>query len=338
MRDLSANGSPSSSREDALIARHFAPLAGAGGLGLKDDAAILSPPPGHDLIMTADALVAGVHFFADDPAAAIAAKALAVNLSDLAAKAGRPLGFLMSLALPGAIDDVWLADFAGGLREEAERGGCPLLGGDTVKTPGPLMVAITAFGAARRGRSPTRLDARPGDAVLVSGTIGDAALGLIVRRDPARAAGWALERDDAAHLAARYLRPVPRLALIDVVARYARAAMDVSDGLILDLSRLARASGVAATIASERVPLSRAVARAVARETDALEAALTGGDDYEVLMTTSPDMAEAAIAAAASAGVALTRIGAIVAGAPGDVVVTKDGLALPLTREGYSHF
>ena len=164
--------------EDDLIARYFAPLAGAAGLALKDDAALMTPPKGSDLVLTVDALVAGVHFFADDPPDAIARKALRVNLSDLAAKGARPLGFLLALALPADWTADWLGGFAKGLGADGELYDCPLLGGDTVKTPGPLTLSITAFGAVRSGRMPARTGARPGDLLYVSGTIGDAALGL----------------------------------------------------------------------------------------------------------------------------------------------------------------
>src|SRR5580658_1596664 len=161
-----------------LIARYFAPLAGPGGLELRDDAALMRPSPGEDLVLTKDALVAGVHFFADDPPGAIARKALCVNLSDLAAKGAEPVGFLLALALPADWTADWLAAFAEGLDEDSARYRCPLFGGDTVKTPGPLMVSITALGQVTRGHMIPRTGVRPGDLLYVSGTIGDSALGL----------------------------------------------------------------------------------------------------------------------------------------------------------------
>ena len=164
--------------EDDLIARYFAPIAGAGGLGLRDDAARIAPPAGCEIVLTVDGLVAGVHFFADDPPAAIARKALRVNLSDLAAKGATPLGFLLTLVLPRDWKPDWLELFAKGLGEDAAAFACPLLGGDTVSTPGPLTLSITTLGSVPAGRMVPRDGARAGDALYVSGTIGDAALGL----------------------------------------------------------------------------------------------------------------------------------------------------------------
>ena len=198
--------------EQDLIARYFAPLAGPGGLGLRDDVALLAPPPGMELALTADALVAGVHFFAEDPPEKIAAKALAVNLSDLAAKAADPLGFLLTLALPRNWSEDWLESFARGLGEMARERRCPLLGGDTVATPGPLTLSITALGAVPAGRMPRRTSAREGDALYVSGTIGDAALGLALREAEVAekpAPDWAerLTPAQRADLIDRYLLP-----------------------------------------------------------------------------------------------------------------------------------
>ena len=167
--------------EDDLIASYFAPIAGPGALGLQDDAACIAAPDGCDVVLTKDAVVAGVHFFADDPADSIARKALRVNVSDLAAKGADPLGFLLALALPAGLDSAWLGRFARGLGDDAAHYGIPLLGGDTVKTPGPLTISITALGSVPRGRMARRTGARAGDRIYVTGTIGDAALGLKLR-------------------------------------------------------------------------------------------------------------------------------------------------------------
>src|SRR5271170_3162616 len=210
--------------EDELIARYFAPLAGPAGLGLKDDVALLTPPSGRDLVLTTDALVAGVHFLADDPPGAIARKALRVNLSDLAAKAARPLGFLLTLALPPDWRDDWLAAFAEGLAADASAFKCPLIGGDTVATPGPLTLSVTAVGSVAQGRMPRRTGVRAGDRLYVSGTIGDAALGLKVRLGR----GPDIPQADKAYLLERYLTPRPRLALISAMAAHASGGMDVS--------------------------------------------------------------------------------------------------------------
>ena len=296
--------------EDDLIARFFAPLAGPAGLGLKDDVALLSPPAGRDLVVTTDALVAGVHFFADDPPDAIARKALRVNLSDLAAKGAEPLGFTLDLALPNDWTADWLAAFAAGLGKDAAYYRCPLLGGDTVRTPGPLTLAITALGAVARQDFAARAGVRAGDWLYVSGTIGDAALGLKVRRGE----GPTLAEADRAWLLDRYLLPQPRLELASAMARFASAGMDVSDGFVGDLTKMLRVSGVTATIDMSRLPLSPAAAAAMAIDPSLFPLAASGGDDYELIAATPPSSAVAFEAAAAAAGVAVTRVGEAVAG------------------------
>ena len=247
--------------EDDLIACYFAPLAGPAGLGLKDDVALLTPPSGRDLVLTTDALVGGVHFFADDPPAAIARKALRVNLSDLAAKGAAPLGFLLSLALPAGWTADWLEDFARGLGEDARAYDCPLLGGDTVKTPGPLTLSITALGSAATGRMAARTGVRSGDRLYVSGTIGDAALGLRLRLGQ----GPPLSEPHRLHLLDRYLLPRPRLALAPAMV-FAHGGMDVSDGLVGDLEKMLRVSGVSASVDLGRLPLSDAATAAIAAD------------------------------------------------------------------------
>jgi thiamine-monophosphate kinase len=323
--------------EFELIARHFAPIAGAGGLGLVDDAGLLRPARGYETVVTTDALVAGVHFFPDDPPASIARKALAVNLSDLAAKGARPDGFVLTLALPPGWTESWLADFARGLSRAAGEGGCPLIGGDTVSTPGPLTLSITAFGSVPAGRMVPRSGAKSGDLVLVSGTIGDGALGLKVH-GPAKP-GWvsrlgAAERD---FLADRYLHPQPRLALAEALQRHASAAMDVSDGLVGDLAKLIKASGVGADIELDAVPLSLAARAAVMADPALAELAWTGGDDYEILCTMPEREYSALIAATDGISVPLTQIGLITAEA-GMVRYREKGGVREFARGSFSHF
>jgi thiamine-monophosphate kinase len=332
-------GDPSAgSAEDRLIARHFAPLARhPGALGLTDDAAVLTPPEGSEVVVTVDAIVAGVHFFADDPPDAVARKALRVNLSDLAAKGAEPAGFLVTLALPDATADDWLAGLARGLKADVERYNCPLLGGDTVCTPGPATISITAFGMLPRGSMVLRSGAKPGDAVLVTGTIGDAALGLRLRRDPEAAARWGLDARMREHLRARYLVPEPRNAAAVAVRTHASAAMDVSDGLAGDLAKLCRVSGVAAEIEVARVPLSPAARKASAAEPAVIETILTGGDDYEIVCTAPPDKVAAFQATCAAAGVTLSEIGRVTAG-EGTRFVMLDGAALTFAHASFSHF
>ena len=329
--------------EPELIARYFAPLAGPAGLGLRDDAALLAPPPGCELVLTADALVAGRHFFASDPPETIAAKALGVNLSDLAAKGAAPLGFLLTLALPQNWREDWtqdwLASFAAGLGAAAGAGGCPLLGGDTVATSGPLTLSVTALGAVPSGTMLRRSGARVGDGIFVSGTIGDAALGLLLRRaevlgeaPPAWAS--ALTDEQRAFLIDRYLRPRARLALAEILRAKASAGMDVSDGLAGDLRALMRASNLAARVALARIPLSDAAAAALAAEPALRETICCGGDDYEILCTAPKN----AFLGAPVEGIGLTRIGEVVAGEAGAEFLDENEAAVKFFRERFSHF
>ncbi len=316
-----------------LIARYFAPLAGPEGLGLGDDAALLTPPPGCDLVLTADALVAGRHFFAQDPPESVAAKALGVNLSDLAAKGAEPLGFLLTLALPPDWTEGWLDDFSKGLGTAAKASGIALFGGDTVSTPGALTLSITALGAVAHGRMIRRAGARVGDLLYVSGTIGDAALGLIQRRaqvEGRAAPGWS---DD--FLVERYWRPRPRLALIPALNRCASAAMDVSDGLIGDARALARASGAAVELRLGHVPLSPAAGAALSADPTLFDAVLTGGDDYEILCAVAPDHAVGFEESAEALGVAVARIGRI---AEREAILGSDGAPVIFGRDRFSHF
>jgi thiamine-monophosphate kinase len=325
---------PSRPGEDDLIARYFAPLAGPAGLGLRDDAALLRLPAGAELVVTTDALVAGVHFFADDPAGAIARKALRVNLSDLAAKGAAPLGFVLDLALPGDWTADWLAAFAAGLGDDVVAYACPLIGGDTVKTPGPLTLAITAFGAIAPGRFAARAGARAGDALYVTGTVGDAALGLRLRLGE----GPKLAPAHRAFLLDRYLLPQPRLALAPAMARFASGGMDVSDGFVGDLTKMLSVGGVGARIELARLPLSPAAAAAIAADPPLFETAITGGDDYELIVAAPPACCAMFEAAAAEAGVAATRVGEALAGAAPPRFLDRDGRERAFARRSFSHF
>jgi thiamine-monophosphate kinase len=326
------------SGEDLLIARHFRPIARhPGALELADDAALLAPPAGHELVLTADAIVGGVHFFPEDPPDAVARKALGVNLSDLAAKGAKPLGFLLTLALPKDRRDAWLKSFARGLGATARRSGCPLLGGDTVLTPGPVTISITAFGAVPKGAMVKRTGARAGDRVVVTGTIGDAALGLKLRTDRGAAKRWKLDAGMRQHLASRYLVPRPRNAVADAIRRYASAAMDVSDGLAGDLGKLLRASGVGATVEVAKVPLSKPARTAVKADPGAMQTVLTGGDDFEVVATVPARALAAFRAMARRAGVTTREIGVVTA-EPGARFLDGKGRELRFRRASFSHF
>jgi thiamine-monophosphate kinase len=327
------------SGEDRLIARYFRPLAtDPGALGLLDDAATITPPPGSDVVLKTDAIVGGVHFFPDDPPDMIAKKALRVNLSDLAAKGARPAGFLLSLALPQTLGADWLEAFARGLGEDARAYHCPLMGGDTDRTPGPVTVSIAAFGIVPCGTMVRRRGARPGDLVVVTGTIGDGALGLLVRRDGDTAIRWQLDQRQRDHLIERYLLPQPRNAIAEALRQHATAAMDVSDGLAGDLGKLCAVSAVAADIHVARVPLSDAARKALASDPLLIEPALTGGDDYEVVATVPAEARDALMAAAEAAGVALTEIGVIRADRPGAHFLDHGGRPLLFKKPSFSHF
>jgi len=325
------------SGEDALIARYFKPLAtDPGAFNLGDDAAVLKPS-GDDIVVTTDAIVEGVHFLADDPPDTVARKALRVNLSDLAAKGATPAGFVLTLALRAA-DDAWLTPFARGLGSDAGLFGCPLLGGDTVSTPGPLTISIAAFGRVPAGKMVRRSGAKPGDRVMVTGTIGDAALGLDILKGGPVAAALADDAGARAMLIGRYRVPQPRNALAKAVRNHARAAMDVSDGLAGDLAKLCGVSGVSAVIDAPSIPLSPAAAALLVRGTVDIETIVSGGDDYEVLCTIPEDSFEAFVQAAGQAGVAVSSIGVIVAGSSVPSFLDGEGREIALPRLSYSHF
>jgi thiamine-monophosphate kinase len=326
------------SAEDRLIASYFRPLVThPGAFDLADDAAAIAPPPGCDLVLTTDGVISGVHFFADDPADAVARKALRINLSDLAAKGAAPLGFMLSIGLPAGLPPDWVKSFARGLGEDAEHYGCPLLGGDTDKSPAAITAYIAALGTVPHGGMVRRKGARPGDVVVATGTIGDAALGLLLRRDAAAAARWRLDASMQDHLTGRYLLPQPRTAIAAALRRHASAAIDVSDGLVGDLAKLCRVSGVGAVVAVADLPLSPAASRAVREEPALIETILTGGDDFEVVATCAPDRFEPLRQEAGAAGVMITRIGTVTAGHGADFR-DAHGRALAFRRPSYSHF
>jgi thiamine-monophosphate kinase len=331
------DGKQNVSAEDSLIARYFRPLAtDPGAFGLGDDAAVLKAHA-EDIVVTTDAIVEGVHFLSGDPPDTVARKALRVNLSDLAAKGATPAGFVLTLALPDA-DDAWLAPFARGLGEDAKHFGCPLLGGDTVSTPGPLMISITAFGRVPPGKMVHRSGAKPGDRVVVTGTIGDAALGLDILRGGAAAAALGVDEAARQMLVGRYRLPQPRNALAQVVREHAHAAMDVSDGLAGDLAKLCAASGVSAAIDAPSIPLSAAAASLLKRGKVGIEALAAGGDDYEILCAIAEDRFESFARAAGIAGVAVTPIGTVIAGASAPRFLDGEGREIELKRLSYSHF
>ena len=325
--------------EADIIQGFFAPLAAGfdGAFGLKDDAATITPPPGCDLVVTVDAIAAGVHFFPEDDASDIGWKALAVNVSDLIAKGAAPHAYVMSLAFPDMPDNAWLLGFATGLAEAQRAFGITLIGGDTDRRPGPVSVTITAVGFVPAGRIVKRATAMVGDHVFVSGSLGDSALGLQLRWEAAAGAPFTVSTAHRSHLIGRYLRPRPPLALVPALLEFASASMDLSDGLVKDLTRMADASGVGALIDTEAFPLSEAARAVVALKASELATIATGGDDYQVLATVAPLNVAGFTAAASAAGVDVTEIGRIIDG-HGVTILGPDGNPVSFARAGYDHF
>jgi len=325
---------PGRSDEFVRISRYLAPLTEgfAGAFQLTDDAAVIGPMAGRDIVTTTDTMVAGVHFIGDERPDLIAAKLLRVNLSDLAAMGAVPLAYLLNIALPDSIDDDWIKAFAAGLAADQSAFGITLAGGDSVATPGPPTLTITAFGTVETGQAIRRLGAQPEDVIYVSGTIGDAAVGL--RSLHEEVAGLTSEMRD--ELIGRYRLPRPRVGLGQRLARLASAAIDISDGLAADLSHLLAASGVGAEVDAGAVPLSDAVRAVLDREPDLLTTVLTGGDDYELLFTVAPGYAARIVKIAADLSLPLTPIGRIVADRT-LTITAPDGTEMHLARKGWVH-
>ena len=310
--------------EFSLIAEFFAPLATSkGALGLKDDVALLHPRAGRELVLTTDAIIAGVDFFANDPPDTIAQKALRVNLSDLAAKGAEPFGYLLTLCLPKNIGAKWLRAFTRGLARDQKAFGITLLGGDMSSTPGPLTISVTALGTVPKGRAILRRGAKDGDLVFVSGTIGDSGGGLAALKAKRR----------APFLIDRCRVPQPRVALGNALRGIASAALDVSDGLIADLGHLADVSKVHVAIVATRVPLSAALRKAQGD----VAAAVTAGDDYEIAFTAPRAKRAKVLAAAKESNTTATEIGWVMPGR-GVALLGADGRAMKIATKGWEHF
>ncbi len=319
--------------EFELIAQLFAPLSedAPGAFGLTDDAALIAPPPGQDLVVTADALVEGVHFLRGDPADSVARKSLRVNLSDLAAKGASPVGYLLALALPDWPDTDWLKAFADGLASDQKAFGIALYGGDTTATPGPLTIAITAWGAVPKGQMMRRAGARPGDLVFVSGWVGAGGGGLQILKNNCPG----IPPKIADGLVRRYRLPEPRLALGVQLRGLATAALDVSDGLMADLGHIADVSRVHIAVDAARVPLANGL-RELWKDS-AIANAVTCGDDYEIAFTAPASARRDVLDAARRAATAVAEIGRVEDG-KGVVLLDPAGREMPLPRKGYTHF
>lgn len=324
--------------EAELIDTYLAPLAAgmSGALGLKDDAAYLRPPPGTDLVITTDPIIAGIHFFPDQRADDIAWKALAVNVSDLAAKGASPLAYTMALAFPQPPQHGFMAEFARGLADAQAQFGCALIGGDTDQTTGPLSIAITVFGVVPSGRMVQRTAAAIGDHIFVTGTLGDAALGLALHGNSERALEN-LTSGDRGFLTARYLRPAPRLELAPLLREHASAALDISDGFAKDLGRLVAGAGGMADLRFASLPLSSSAQLMIATQPSRRAEVIAGGDDYEILLAVPPGRLPAFKEDVPLMPFNVTEIGTIQPGR-GVTIRDGDGEPLPLDRTGWDHF
>ncbi len=322
-----------------VIAALFAPLSknAPGAFNLKDDAAAFDVGAGHEAVITVDTVIESVHFLPDDPPDLVARKALRVNLSDLAAKGAKPVGFLQALSVNSAVTDAYLEQYARGLAADVEEFNIPLLGGDTTSGPGPLTISITAVGAVAKGKMIPRGGARAGDLLCVTGTIGDAALGLDFLRGKVKVAS----RENARFLAARYRLPEPRLGAGAALAGRAGACLDISDGLVADVGHICAASAVAAIIERDKIPLSKAARAAVALEPERWPRIFGGGDDYELAFTLPDTHAAGLQRLADAAKVPMTVIGRIVGAEDAKLaaVTVLDGAGRPVDVPvgGYRH-
>lgn len=324
--------------EFELIETYFAPLAAYahGTFGLSNDAAVARVTAGREMVITSDMLIAGVHFLDDDPADELSAKCLAVNLSDLAAMGARPTGYLLSICWPQAPEEDWIAAFARGLADLQRRYDIHLLGGDTTAGADRLVICVTALGEVSEGRALTRAGALEGDLVYVSGTLGDAALGLaVLQRQVTSEEVGASGR----LLVSRYRQPAPRLALGRTLAEQglASACLDISDGLLADAGHIAKASDVRLTIKQARVPLSPEAGALIVQRPDLWPTVLTGGDDYELLFTVDADRVAELEALAVELDLPLTLIGRVEAG-EGVGLVAPDGTTSEAGDGGWRHF
>lgn len=320
--------------EFEIIAKYFRPLAkgNAGALDLGDDAALLAPAAGNTFAVTTDTMIAGVHYFDSDPADLVARKLLRVNLSDLAAMGAEPAAYLLSAALAKPLDEPWLARFCQGLGQDQKEFGVTLCGGDTVASPGPAVLSVTALGNVPEGMALMRSGAKQGDDIYVSGTVGDGALGFRVLLG--EFADLAPQHKE--FLVSRYHLPQPRVGLGVRLRGVAHAAIDISDGLAADMGHICECSALGAEIAWPRVPLSEAARAVVSQDAGAREFVLAGGDDYELLFTAASGDAAKVLAAADAAGVMVTKIGRI----SGHTLAIRDetGAAIDLAAAGYTHF
>lgn len=328
--------------EQQMIGRLLAPLSQGleGAFGLKDDAAALAPPEGHEFVISMDTVTAGLHFLFDGTpksAAMAAHKALAVNVSDLSAKGAEPYAYFLSLSLPCGFSE-WLDEFVSTLSNVQNRWGLHLAGGDTVRSHQTLSITITVMGIVPEGEMIRRSTARAGDQLFVSGTIGDAVAGLYAERFDERTGTWRkiLSPSEFASLASRTRTPEPRVVLIPALRQFASASLDVSDGLALDAARMAQASGLGVAIEGASVPFSSTALKLLDNRLMTLEELVTGGDDYEILAAVAPGDVSAFITKAEESQVQVTRIGELTTG-QGLMLYDAVGERIALKKLGFEH-
>lgn len=321
--------------EFGIIKDILSPLAAKmpGAFGLTDDAACLSLEPGKELVLTKDAMVAGIHFLEDDPPSLIAKKLLRTNLSDLAAMGAKPKGYLLATAWPDSCDESWIREFAAGLKEDQDFFDVGLLGGDTVKTTGPLTLSLTALGSVTTGKAMRRNGAKIGDVVCVSGSIGDGALGLQSVLGKLND----ISVPSRKFLEGRYRLPIPRLALGEILINYATACLDISDGLIADIGHICEQSNIGALLERSKIPLSNAGREVVSLHPEYWASIFGGGDDYELVFTIAPDRQQEAFERAEDVGIAVTVIGKIIEGSSPQIF-DSNGQEVYVAQPGYTHF
>ncbi len=326
--------------EKALIETYLLPLSqdNPSALAFRDDAALLSHGQGDEFIISKDLLMEGVHFLATDPAEAIAHKALAVNLSDIAAKAATPHGFFLGLGFPRNPVHEWLSAFCGSLDTLIKEHNCPLLGGDTTASKSGLTISVTIIGKVPQGGMVRRDTAKPGDLLYVSGPVGGAALGLKIAQNKSDCRAWGLKSEEEAYLLAKYQTPQPRTDFQKILKHYASAAMDISDGLIPDLEKLCEASSVGAKVSLENIPLAEPLKKAISKQPDLKALALGWGDDYELLFGVAAGMAEKICEEARHQGVDIYKIGELTPANSGLTFLDENGQPVDLTTIRYKHF
>lgn len=325
--------------EDELIRTYFTPLAkdNIDACGLLDDCAILRPKQGTDLILSTDAIAEGVHFLPIDDAESIGWKALAVSVSDLAAKGAIPLVYQMAISFPEPPTHDFMTGFTKGLSDAQSAFGIKLSGGDCDRRSGPFSVTVTVIGEVPHHGMVTRCGGRVGESLFVSGSLGEAALGLKLRRRDKSSSLWNLEKSETRDLERRYMRPTPRLDIRDILRQYATSAIDISDGLYKDLQHLCSACKCGAEIEISKIPLNPVVQKILTIDREVINLILSGGDDYEILFSVPDDCIGEVTRMSQSLGTKVTKIGSLTINS-NVFVRDANGTPVQVERSGWDHF